>query len=128
MTGSRWKRRLPTNHLLVITASAVLLFPAVLFWLQYRSLEQLRAKTRIVAQDQVRQSLEILQRRLEEQIATIASDSLARIDTGDLAAGNLNATGIKFQAILKKYPVVGHIFAVSECADRKSTRLNSSHR
>ena len=116
MTGSRWKRRLPTNHLLVITATAVLLFTAVLFWLQYRSLEQLRAKTRIVAQDQVRQSLEILQRRLEEQIATIASDSLARIDTGDLAAGNLNATGIKFQAILKKYPVVGHIFAVSECA------------
>jgi len=69
-----------------------------------------------VAQDQVRQGLEILQQRLEEQIATIASDSLARIDTGDLAAGNLNATSIKFQAILKRHSVVGHIFAVSECA------------
>lgn len=69
-----------------------------------------------MAQDQVRQGLEILQQRLEEQIATIASDSLARIDTGDLAAGNLNATSIKFQAILKRHSVVGHIFAVSECA------------
>jgi signal transduction histidine kinase len=116
MKGSSGKRRLPANKLVVITATAVLLLTAVLFWLQYRSLQQLRAKTRIVAQDQVRQCLEILQQLLEEQIATVASDSLPRIDNGDLAAGNLNATTIKFQAILKKYPVVGHIFAVSECA------------
>ena len=116
MTGSPGKRRLPTNNLVVITATAVLLLTAVLFWLQYRSLQQLRIKTRIVAQEQVRQGLEILQQRLEEQIATIASDSLARIDTGDLAVGSLSATSIKFQAILKKHPSVGHIFAVSECA------------
>src|ERR1044071_2929539 len=116
MAGSPGKRRLPTNNVVVTTATAVLLLTAVLFWLQYRSLQQLRCRTRIVAQDQVRQGLEILQQRLEEQIATIASDSLARIDTGDLAAGNLNATSIKFQAILKRHSVVGHIFAVSECA------------
>jgi signal transduction histidine kinase len=116
MTGSPGKRRLPTNNLVVITATAALLLTAVLFWLQYRSLQQLRIKTRIVARDQVRQCLEILQQRLEEQIATIASDSLARIDAGDLAAGNLSATSIKFQAMLKKHPSVGHIFAVSECA------------
>ena len=78
MTGSPGKRRLPTNNLVVITATAVLLLTAVLFWLQYRSLQQLRIKTRIVAQEQVRQGLEILQQRLEEHIATIASDSLAR--------------------------------------------------
>src|SRR5689334_24672452 len=96
MAGSPGKRRLPTNNVVVITATAVLLLTAVLFWLQYRSLQQLRAKTRIVAQDQVRQCLEVLQQRLEEQVATIASDSLARIDNGDLAAGNLNATSIKF--------------------------------
>jgi signal transduction histidine kinase len=116
MAGSPGKRRLPTNNVVVTTATAVLLLTAVLFWLQYRSLQQLRCRTRIVAQDQVRQGLEILQQRLEEQIATIASDSLARIDTGDLAAGNLNATSVKFQAILKRHSVVGHIFAVSECA------------
>jgi cytochrome c-type biogenesis protein CcmH/NrfG len=87
MTGSPRKRRLPTNNLVVITATAVLLLTAVLFWLQYRSLQQLRSKTRIVAQDQVRQGLEILQHRLEEHVATIASDSLAHIDTSDLAGG-----------------------------------------
>src|ERR1043165_8838973 len=54
MTGSPGKRRLPTNNLVAITATAVLLLTAVLFWLQYRSLQQLRAKTRIVARDPVR--------------------------------------------------------------------------
>src|SRR5260370_22629871 len=92
-------------NLIAISAIAVLIPTAILFSLQYRSLQQLRAKTRLVAQDQVRQSLDLLQTRLEEKVAAIAAESLARIDGDDLAAANLGSTGVKFQAILEKYPV-----------------------
>ncbi len=103
-------------NLIAISAIAVLIPTAILFSLQYRCLEQLRSKTRLVAQDQVRQSLDLLQTRLEEKVAAIAAESLARIDGDDLAAANLGSTGVKFQAILEKYPVIGHVFVVSECA------------
>jgi signal transduction histidine kinase len=105
-----------SGNLIAVSTIAVLIPTAILFWLQYRSLEQLRAKSRLVAQDQVRQGLELLQTRLEEKVAAIAAESLNRIDGGDLAAANLSATGDKFRAVLEKSPAIGHIFVVSECA------------
>jgi signal transduction histidine kinase len=110
-------RRFATGRSLsAISAIAVLIPTATLFWRQYRSLDQMRARTRLVARDQVRQGLELLQQRLEEQVATIAADSLGRINPTDFAARNLNATAVKFRSILEKYQPIGHIFAVMECA------------
>src|SRR5258708_38524545 len=91
-----------SRNLIAISAIAVLIPTAILFTLQYRSLQQLRAKTRLVAQDQVRQGLELLQLRLEAQVAAIAAGSLSQIDGGDLAAANLGSTGGKVPAILEK--------------------------
>src|SRR5438046_5431682 len=106
-------RRFATSrNWIAISAIAVLIPTAILFWLQYRSLEQLRAKTRLVAQDQVRQGLDLLQTRLEEKVAAIAAESLARIDGDDLAAPTLRATGVKFQAILEKYRGIDHVVVV----------------
>ena len=90
-----------SGNLIAVSAIAVLIPTAILFWLQYRSLEQLRAKTRLVAQDQVRQGVELLQTRLEEEVAAIAAESLNRIDGSDLAAANLSATGAKFDRFWK---------------------------
>ncbi len=104
------------RNLIAISAIAVFIPTAILSTLQYRSLQQLRDKTRLVAQDQVRQGLELLQVRLEERVAAVAVESLSQINGADFAATNLGATGVKLQAIVKKYPVIGHVFVVSECA------------
>src|SRR5713101_5664585 len=104
------------RNLIAISAIAVLIPTAILSTLQYRSLQQLRDKTRLVAQDQVRQGLELLQVRLEERVAAVAVESLSQINGGDFAVTNLGGTGVKFQAIVEKYPVIGHVFVVSECA------------
>src|SRR6266852_8293574 len=104
------------RNLIAISAIAVFISTAILSTLQYRSLQQLRDKTRLVAQDQVRQGLELLRVRVEERVAAVAVESLSQINGADFAATNLGATGVKFQAIVEKYPVIGHVFVVSECA------------
>ena len=91
------------RNLIAISAFAVFIPTAILSTLQYRSLQQLRDKTRLVAQDQVRQGLELLQVRLEGRVAAIAVESLSQINGADFGATNLGATGVKFQAIAKKY-------------------------
>ena len=55
-------------------AAAILAPTAILFWLQYRSLDQLRAKTRIAVQDEVRQKLETLRQDLENRVTAAASE------------------------------------------------------
>src|SRR5713226_1224777 len=103
------RRRVRTNHLIAICAIAILTPTAILFWLQYRSLDQLRAKTRIAVQDDVRQKLEALRQNLENRVTAAASDSLGQFEMSDLLQENLAATGGKFRAILQKYPAVERI-------------------
>lgn len=118
MPGPSGRRRVRTNSLIAICAIAILAPTAILFWLQYRSLGQLRARARIAVQDDVRQKLETLRRNLENRVTAVASDSLRQFDMGDLLQNHLAGTGTKFQLILEKYPVVERILVVSECSCR----------
>jgi hypothetical protein len=110
--------RLRTNSLVAVCAIAILAPTIVLFWMQYRSLDQLRAKTRIAVQDDVRQRLERFRHELENRTASIASDSLQQFQMADLAADRLASTGAKFHSILEKYRAVDRISLVSECSCR----------
>src|SRR2546430_56213 len=108
------RRPVRTNRLIAICAIAILAPTAILFWLQYRSLDQLRAKTRIAVQDDVRRKLESLRQNLENRVIATASDSLRQFDLNDLLQERLAATGAKFRSILEKYPAVERIFVVSD--------------
>ncbi len=110
------RRFASSRNWIAISAIAVLIPTAILFWLQYRSLQQLRAKTSLAAQDQVRQDMDVLRKRLEDRVTTIAAEALGQFDNPDLQVANLSATSAKFHAILEKYPVIGHVFTVSECS------------
>src|SRR5712671_5720018 len=126
MFEPRGHRGLRTNGLMAICAIAILAPTAILFWLQYRSLDQLRAKTRIAVQDDVRQKLEVLQQNLEDRVTAMASDSLRQFDMDDLLQEHLAATGAKYRSILEKYPVVDRILVVSECSCRGEPYLIAS--
>jgi signal transduction histidine kinase len=126
MFESRGRRRIRTNSLMAICAIAILAPTSILFWLQYRSLDQLRAKTRIAVQDDVRQKLEALRQDLENRVTTAASDSLRQFDMRDLLQEHLVATGAKFRSILDKYPAVQRIIVVSECNCRGEPYLIAS--
>src|SRR5260370_42459370 len=81
------------RNLIAISAIAVFIPTAILSTLQYRSLQQLRDKTRLVAQDQVRQGLELLQVRLEERVAAGARGTAAPTSGGGLVASNPRPPG-----------------------------------
>src|SRR5258708_6513653 len=116
MFGSQGRWPVRTNSLVAICAATILAPTAILFWLQYRSLDQLRAKTRIAVQDDVRQRLEAVRQHLENRVTAIASESLRQFDMSDLFQERLAATGAKFRSIIEKYPVVERILVVSECS------------
>src|SRR5258708_23621758 len=96
------RRFASSRNWIAISAIAVVIPTAILFWLQYRSLQQLRAKTRLAAQDQVRQDMDVLRKRLEERVTAIAAESLARIDIGDLQSPNLSATRATLHPLILK--------------------------
>ncbi len=126
MPRSPGRPRVRTNSLIAFCAIAILVPTAILFWLQYRSLDQLRAKTRIAVQDGVRQKLETVRQNLENLVTGIASDSLRQFDMNDLRREHLPSTAAKFRSILKQYPVVDRIFVVSECNCRGEPYLIAS--
>jgi hypothetical protein len=96
---------------MAICAIAILAPTIVLFWMQYRSLDQLRAKTRIAVQDSVRQRLERFRHGLENRTGLIASDSLQQFQMAELGADHLPGTGAKFREILEKYRAVSGSFS-----------------
>src|SRR5258707_4242907 len=92
------------RNLIAISAIAVFIPTAILSTLQYRSLQQLRDKTRLVAQDQVRQGLELLQVRLEDRVAAVSQRSPKQIYGDAISTPQPDASGVELQAILRKQP------------------------
>lgn len=113
--------------MIAICAISIFVPTSILFWLQYRSLDQLRAKTRIAVQDDVRQKLETFRQNLENRATVIASDSLQQFDLMDLFQDHLATTGAKFRSIFEKYPAVERIIVVSECPCRGEPYLITSN-
>lgn len=96
------------NRGLLIAGAAVLLPVAALCWMQYRSLDELESKTRVVVRDRLRHRLELVRHDLESRIAAIASDALGAID-------ETNAAG-KLPMARAKWPEIDRAFLVSQCS------------
>lgn len=74
------------NRAWLLAGAAVLLPAAALCWLQYRSLDELEAKTHAAVRDSLRLNLERLRREMESRLAAIASEALSHVQQSRVAA------------------------------------------
>ncbi len=91
----------------LIAGIAVVLPAAALCWIQYRSFDELEAKTQAVARDTLRRNLEQVRRELEARIEAIAADALSGVDEANAS--------VKLAAARARQPHVDRAFFVSYC-------------
>ena len=103
---------------IALGAAAVLVATIALSVLQYRSLRQLEAKTRLAVEDNLRQTLEAVAGRMEAKVRTIAAECLSPLRVDDLAPQRVERIGRQFAAIRQAHPEVAQLFVFSLCSCR----------
>lgn len=118
----RWR---PYSHLtsqgrqIALVVVAVLLPISILAFMQYRSMVDLEAKTKVAVKENLRQTLQGVQRKMEERFEWLAKEALLPI--GELAkAEPEDREGLEthFAAIARRHPEIDQLFFISQCSGR----------
>ena len=117
--GSWRKMGLPRGWRLPVLAVVAVLLPAlILSAMQYRSLAELREKTKYAAQESLRQGLQRVRRDAEDAFVRIADNALGRLRPEELGPqGDAKLEGY-FAEVRRRHPAVEKIFVVSDCSCR----------
>ncbi|MCA1614556.1 MAG: HAMP domain-containing histidine kinase [Acidobacteria bacterium] len=114
---SRSKTGLPRGWRLPALAAVAVVLPALLLSvMQYRSLAELREKTRYAAQEGLRQSLQRVRRGVEESLARAADDALAPLNPEILTPEGDRELEAHFAEVRRRHPAVEKVFLVSHCS------------
>ena len=105
-----WRR----EHLLWLGLAAVFVPMLLLLWLQYRALLDLRAKTRVVIEYNLRQSLQQLNRDAETRLVAYARTTLAQLNDESLLAWRLEGMRQGFTAVRQAHPEINQVYAFTE--------------
>ena len=105
--------RLPT-----LAAVAVVLPALILSVIQYRSLAELREKTKYAAQESLRQSLQRVRHGAEDAFVRIADEALGHLKPEELEPGGDGKLEGYFAEVRRRHPTVDKIFVVSDCSCR----------
>lgn len=108
----------PSSHskLILLLAAAALVPTTVLVVIQYRSLVELRDKTRIAVGESLRQRLEGLTARLEEKMRAQALEILSPLVGQFARPGMMEDAGPQFASIRQSHPEIEELFLVSDYA------------
>jgi signal transduction histidine kinase len=106
------------TKLIALAFVAVLLPTTVLSVIQYRSLVELEGKTKVAVQENLRQTLQTVTRRVEENLQGIARKSLSGIDPAELEKEGLEELECKLAEIRQKSPEIDQVFAFYRCPTR----------
>lgn len=98
---------------------AVLLPVAVLLFIQYRSFADLEGKTRVAVQENLRQTLQSVARRVGENAESFATATLSGIDPADVEQERLDQVADRLTAIRQSHPEIGLAFVVIHCICRE---------
>ncbi|HEY9281917.1 MAG TPA: HAMP domain-containing sensor histidine kinase, partial [Pyrinomonadaceae bacterium] len=116
---SRSRNVWPRGWRLPALAAAAVVLPALaLSVMQYRSLAELREKTKYAAQESLRQSLQRVRRAAEESFARVADDALAPLKPEELRPERDAELEAHFAEVRRRHPAVGKVFVVSHCSCR----------
>lgn len=109
----RWRQLKARERLIFLVLFAVLLPTLVLVATQYYSLRDLREKTRVTFENNLRQTIQLVDENLETQISEIGRDSLRLFDETALAPWNSEQVKFQLIRILRDHPNVESSFALS---------------
>lgn len=124
----RWLPHFNLSHggrRIVLALVAVLLPIGILSFMQYRSMVDLEAKTKVAVKENLRQTLQVIERKIEERFEGLAKETLLPI--GELGGGERqNSEEIErhFAAVLSSHPEIEQLFFISHC----SCRAKEEHR
>jgi signal transduction histidine kinase len=103
------------TRLIAIVVIALLLPTVVLSAIQFRSLVDLEDKTKVAVQENMRQTLQTISRKVEENLKWLARKNLGDIGLADLEPQNAQALERRFAAIKQEHPEIDSLFAFSTC-------------
>src|SRR5262249_1293014 len=103
------------TRLIAIVVIALLLPTVVLSVIQFRSLVDIEGKTKVAVQENMRQTLQTVSRKIEENMKGLARKNLSDITLADLEANNFQALERRFAAIKQEHPEIDNLFASSFC-------------
>jgi signal transduction histidine kinase len=103
------------TKLIALAFVAVLLPTTVLSVIQYRSLVELEGKTKVAVQENLRQTLYTVTRKVEESLQNTARRSLSGITTADLERDKLEDLECKLAEIKQENPEIDQVFAFYRC-------------
>jgi signal transduction histidine kinase len=118
----RWR---PYSHLtpkgrqIALVVVVVLLPISILAFMQYRSMVELEAKTKVAVKENLRQTLQGVQRKMEERFEGLAKEALLPIS--QLAKAELeNKEDLEthFAAVASRHPEIDELFFISQCSGR----------
>jgi signal transduction histidine kinase len=116
---SRSRTGLPRGWRLPTLAALAVVLPALaLSVMQYRSLAELRAKTRYAAQEGLRQHLQRVRRGVEESFVRVADDALASLNPEELVPERDRELEAHFAEVRRQHPAVEKLFVVYNCSCR----------
>ena len=102
------------ERLFWLMGAAIIVPVLALLWLQYRTLLDLRAKTRAAIENDLRQSLQKLSNDTEQRLMALTRETLYRLDDEALRAWREDTVKRDFAALLKAHPEISHVFAYSD--------------
>lgn len=104
------------SRLIAIVVVALLLPTLVLSVVQFRTLCDIEAKTKVAVQDNMRQTLMTVSRKVEENLKGLAKESVGDIRMIDLEPQNFHTLESRFATIKQERPEIDSLFAFSQCS------------
>jgi signal transduction histidine kinase len=110
----RSRRHLSSKAKLITLAIVAVLLPStVLSVIQYNSLVDLEGKTKVAVQENLRQTMQTLTRKVEDNLKNLAKETLEPIGYEDVEQGNLQKIEQQFTAIKQAHPEIDQMFVYS---------------
>src|SRR5438045_1921822 len=98
------------TRLIAIAVVALLLPTMVLSVVQFRSLVDLEDKTKVAVQENMRQTLQTVSHKVEENLKGLARKSLSDVRLPDLEPRNFQALERRFATIQQEHPEIDSLF------------------
>jgi signal transduction histidine kinase len=124
----RSRRHLSSKAKLITLAIVAVMLPTtVLSVIQYNSLVDLESKTKVAVQENLRQTMQTLTRKVEDNLKGLAKETLDPISYEDVEQNNLQKIEQHFTAIKQARPEIDHIFVFSFFIKDKEYVLFHNH-
>ncbi len=105
---------------------AVLLPTTILSVFQYRSLVDLEDKTKVAIQENLRQTMYSVVRKVAGNMKIIAKDSLYSIEPRTIEGICPEEASTRLDALRKSHPEIGQLFAIIDCPCKKGFAIFST--